>query len=161
MHRILLALVTTVLAIGPLGCAAPREVKAETPEEKTVMTTLHQFVDGFNLGDSVKAQAVCADAMSIIDEFPPHEWHGSGAGSKWMSDYDADAKKNGISEGVVTLVSSRHIEVTGDRAYVVATADYAYKQNGERVEQIGSTFTFALQKTATGWVITGWAWSTN
>ena len=47
-------------------------------DKTDVMTTVHQFVDGFNKGDTASALAACADQTSIIDEFPPHEWHGAG-----------------------------------------------------------------------------------
>jgi hypothetical protein len=50
------------------------------------MTPVRQFVDGFNKSDIEMAQAACADQTFIIDDFPPHEWRGSGAISKWFHD---------------------------------------------------------------------------
>ena len=78
-----------------------------------------------------------------------------------MNDYNADATKNGITDGIVTLSKPRHIDVTGDRAYVVVPANYTYKKKGKLVKEIGSMFTFALQKGEAGWRITGWTWSKN
>jgi hypothetical protein len=103
--------------------------------------------------------AACAEQTSIIDEFPPYEWHGVGGCSQWMNDYDADAKKNGISDGVVTLGRPRHIDVTGDRAYVVVPANYTFKEKRKLVKEIGSLLTIAFQKGDAGWRITGWTWS--
>ena len=103
--------------------------------------------------------ASCAEQASILDEFPPHEWHGAGACAKWASDYDADAKKNGITEGVVTLSTPTHVEVTGDRAYMVVPADYSFKMKGKAVSEVGSIVRFALQKSPGRWRITGWAWA--
>src|SRR5580704_13108528 len=96
----------TVVAIAVAVCAA-----GQTPEstKTAVMATVHQFVDGFNKGDTKTAAAACADQTSIIDEFPPHEWHGAGACAKWMSDYDANAKKDGITGGMVTLSEPWHV----------------------------------------------------
>src|SRR5512134_3276330 len=108
MHAIVLAAGLTVLAQGTTG----------GPDNKAVMAAVHQFVDAFNKGDTKAAAAVCADETSIIDEFPPHEWHGAGACAKWMADYDVDAKKNSITDGVVTLGTPKHVDVTADRAYV-------------------------------------------
>jgi hypothetical protein len=116
-------------------------------------------VDGFNKGDTKTAVAACADQTSIIDEFPPHEWHGVGACSNWANDYDADTRKNGITDGSVTLGRPRHIDITGDRAYVVVPANYAYKMKGKLVKEIGSTLTVALQKGEAGWRITAWSWT--
>ena len=151
MRRILIALALAVLAQG-----------ATVAQDKTaVMAPVHQFVDAFNKGDTKTAVAACADQTSIIDEFPPHEWHGSGACAKWANDFDADAKKKGITDEVVTLGSPRHIDITGDRAYVVVPADYAYKQKGKSVKETGSILTVALQKSAAGWRMTGWSWAKN
>ena len=161
MHKILIALAVTILAVGPLGCRAPCTAEASTPERTAVMVPVHKFVDGFNAGDTKMALAACTDPMSIIDEFPPHEWHGAGACAQWIDDYDADARKNGITEGIVTLDEPRHVDITADRAYVVAPASYAFKLKGKPVKETGSLFTFALQKGATGWRITGWSWSKN
>jgi hypothetical protein len=122
------------------------------------MVPVHQFVDGFNKGDSKSAVAACADRASIIDDFPPHEWQGGGACAAWLKDYEADAKKNGITDFVVTLDKPRHLDVSGDRAYAVIPANYTFKKNGKPMKQDGSTFIFALQKGSTGWRIAGWAW---
>src|SRR5215813_13903459 len=92
------------------------------------------FVQWFNRGDVKTAVATRADQTSIIDEFPPHEWHGAGACSTWAKDYDADAKKNQITDGVVTLGKPRHVDINGDRAYVVVPADYAFKMKGKPVK---------------------------
>jgi hypothetical protein len=149
MHKILITLTIAVMAAG----------SAVASEETDVLMPVHQFVDGFNKGDSQTALAACADRTSIIDEFPPHEWHDAGACSNWAKDYEADAKKNGITDGVVTLHKPRHIDITADRAYVVVPSDYTFKKNGKPVKETNSMFTFVLQKSATGWRIIGWSWA--
>ena len=153
MRRTFIALVVAVLAVGFAAASA-------TASDKTdVMATVKQFVDSFNKGDSKTAAAACTEDVSIIDEFPPYAWMGAGSFTKWMSDYDADAKKNGITEGGVTLGEARHVDVAGARAYVVIPADYAYKQNGEPIKQSGSIMTLALQKGEAGWRIVAWSWA--
>src|SRR5439155_2405612 len=52
-----------------------------------------------------------------------------------------------------------HIDVVGDRAYVVGPANYAYKEKGKSVKEVGSVFTIALQKSTSDWRIIGWAWA--
>lgn len=149
MQKILIALALAVLTAGPLVAS----------ENTDVMATVQQLVDAFNKNDTKSLLAACTDQMCIIDEFPPHEWHGAGTCSKWLTDYDADAKKNGITAGNVTIGKPRHVDVTGDRAYVVALANYTYKQNGKPMKETGSTWTFTLQKVEAGWRVTGWAWA--
>ena len=149
MPKIFIPLIVAILAAGPVVAS----------EETDVMVPVHQFVDGFNKGDTKAALAACAEQTSIIDEFPPHEWHGAGACSNWANDFDADAKKNGVTDGIVTLRKPRHIDITGDRAYLVVPADYTFKKNGKAMKETGSMFTFAMQKETAGWRIVGWAWS--
>jgi hypothetical protein len=149
MQKILIALAMVVLAAATTVAS----------DKTDVMTLVRQFVVGFNKGDTTSAAGACAEQTSIIDEFPPYEWHGAGGCSRWMNDYDADARKNGISEGVVTLGRPRHIDVTEDRAYVVVPANYIFKKKGKLVKEIGSLLTIALQKGDAGWHITGWTWS--
>ncbi len=149
MPKVLVVLAAVIMAAAPNALA----------QQKDVMAPVHQFVDGFNKGDTKSALAACADQTSIIDEFPPHEWHGAGACAKWADDYDANAKKDGITDGVVTLGKPRHVDVTGDLAYVVVPANYRFKQKGKPVSEIGSMLTVALQKGPAGWRMTAWTWT--
>jgi len=144
-----------------LACALALFVAAPAvaSDETDVMKPIHQFVDGFNKGDVKSALAACAEETSIIDEFPPHEWHGAGACAKWADDYVANAKKDAISDGVVTMHKASHVTVSGDRAYVVVPADYAWKQKGKPMKETRAAFSFALQKGAGGWKITAWSWA--
>lgn len=149
MYKIFIALTMAVLTAAPTFAS----------EKTEVIATVRQFMDSFNKGDITSAAATCADQTSIIDEFSPYEWHGAGACSNWANDYDAFAKKNGMTNGIVTLGKPRHIDIAGDRAYVVIPANFKFKQKGKLVSEIGSTLTVALQKAATGWRITAWAWA--
>ena len=149
MRTIWIAFFVAALAAGPVFAA----------EKDDVMAPVKQFVDGFNKGDIKSALATCAEQTSIVDEFPPHEWHGPGACANWAKDFDADAKKNGITDGKVTIGKPRHVDVTGDRAYVVVPTTFVYKLKGKAMKETGSTLTIALQKGASGWLMTGWTWT--
>jgi len=131
---------------------------AVASDQTDVMATVNQFVSGFNKGDMKSALAACADQASIIDDFPPHAWSGSGACAAWASDYDAFAKKNGITDGIVTLGTPKHVDVTGDVAYVVVPAEFAYKKDSKPTKETGATFVLVLKKADAGWRITAWAW---
>jgi ketosteroid isomerase-like protein len=128
-------------------------------QQADVMAAVNRFIDGYNKSDTKLLAAACADQTSIIDEFPPHEWHGPSACLTWFKDYDIDAKKNGITDGVVVPGKPSHVDVTGDRAYVVIPSNYTYKQKGTPMKEVGSAFTFALLKGASGWRIIGWSWA--
>jgi ketosteroid isomerase-like protein len=144
-----------------LALAGFAQEKSAGQDKTAVMATVHQFVDAFNKGDAKTAAAACADETSIIDEFPPYEWHGAGACTKWMNDYDVWAKKNSMSDGAVTLGSPRHVDVEGDRAYVVIPSDISFKEKGKAAKETGSMFTLVLRKEADAWRIVGWSWAKN
>jgi ketosteroid isomerase-like protein len=137
----------------------PQAQPAANPQTKAVLAVVNQFVDGFNKGDTKSALAACADQTMILDEFPPYAWGGAGACAKWMADYEANAKKEAITDGAVTLTSTKHVDVAGDRAYVVTAANYVWKEKGQSMKETGSAFTFVLQRGAAGWRIVGWTWS--
>jgi hypothetical protein len=101
MDKILVALAVAVLAAGPTVAS----------EETDVMVPVHQIVDGYNKGDTKTALAACADQTSIIDEFPPHEWHGAGACATWANARGARAERAELGgrrrPGVIVLRASR------------------------------------------------------
>src|SRR5271165_6411708 len=101
MHKISIAVIAAVLAVVP----------AFASDKTDVMVPVHQFVDGFNKNDVKMAVAACADQTSIIDEFSPYHWQGAGACAAWANDYDAAAKKDGDSDGMVTLGTPRHVDI--------------------------------------------------
>lgn len=145
-----------VLALGLLT-----QVPAAVAQQNEVVAVVRQFIDGFNKGDVPSAIATCAAQTSIIDEIPPFEWSGAGACAKWAADYDADAKKKGITAGAVTLGTPRHYAAEGDRAYVVIPVAYEVTQKGKQVKQTGAVMAVTLRKGAAGWKITAWSWSTG
>jgi len=170
MKKIFVASALAVaLAIFGTMAAAQQEPSA-TPAAKTptksamsgekgaVMAVIKEFQSDFNSGNSNWVQ-LCADQTSIIDEFPPYAWTGSGTCSQWGKDYDADAQKNSVTHPSVWFGAAKHLDVAGDRAYVVLPASYNYQQNGKPVKETGATLTIALQKSANNWRIAAWTWS--
>jgi ketosteroid isomerase-like protein len=127
-------------------------------QEADVMAPVHQFVDGFNKNDIKTAQAACADQTFIIDDFPPHEWRGSGATSKWFRDLTRMGKKNGMSDSFVTLLKPRQVHVTGTHAYVIVPINLRYNDKGQLVKRTG-LMTLALHKGVDGWRIAALAWT--
>jgi len=148
MRTSFIALTASVLVAGP----------AAATDKTDVMSVVHQWVDSFNKGDMKSMGATCADQTSIIDDFAPHEWHGAGACSKWSSDFQAFAQAGELTEPAVTVGKPWHVEVKADRAYVVAPTTFSFKQKGNPVMEKG-VVTMALQKNASVWRITGWAWA--
>lgn len=148
MYRILAALALVAFLSEP----------AAASDKTDVMAVVHQTLDAFNKGDIKSTAASCADEASIIDDFPPHAWLGTGACAKWASDFEAEVKTDEVTDVFLKLGRPRHLDITGDRAYVVIPADLTYKMRGKPMKQNGSIWTLALQKGDSGWRITAWAW---
>lgn len=149
MHKVIAALFAVALTAE----------SASASETLDVMRTVWQFVGSFNKGDVKTALGDCAAQSSIIDEFPPYSWQGATGCADWSNDFDAYIKKNGMTGPKVTLGLLRHVDVSGDRAYVVVPANFTFKKNGKRINERSSIWTLALQKVADSWRITGWAWA--
>jgi ketosteroid isomerase-like protein len=150
MHKIIIVLAVTVLAAA----------SATASDKQDVMAVVQQWVDAFNKDDSNMQVATCADATSIIDDTPPHEWHGPGACSKWKNDFDAFTRKLAVTGLTAAMMKPRRVDISADSAYVVVPVDLAYKQGGKDVQDAG-IFTVALHKGASGWRIKGWAWAAH
>ena len=146
--KVVIAVAIAVVGAGPVVAS----------QEADVMAPVRQFVDGFNKSDIKMAQAACADQTFIIDDFPPHEWRGSRATSKWFHDLAALGKKYDMSDPFVTLGKPRQVHVTGTHAYVVVPTNLRYKGKGQLIKRTG-LMTLALHKAVDGWRIAGWAWA--
>jgi ketosteroid isomerase-like protein len=148
-----------IAALALLAVMTPAAARAA--EEAEAFAPVKQFIEGFNKGDEKTALAACAPSAVIIDEFAPYVWQGQGACAAWASDFDADAKKQSITDAIVKLGKPRHVFVSGDKAYVVVPTSYDYRKKGKKVSQKGATLTVGLQKGGDGWRITAWAWTTG
>ena len=150
------SIVVTVLLAGAVALLVG---SAAASDKADVMAVVNRFNDSMNKGDTKMAFATCASPTAIIDEFPPYGWQSTTACADWANAFDAFNKQQGIADPFATLAKPRHVDVTGDRAYVVVPATYTFKEHGKKTVESGSTLTGALQKTAGGWMITAWAWS--
>jgi hypothetical protein len=150
--RFAVATLTIVFALA----ISPRWVFASDTADVTA--AVHGFVDNLDDKTLERALAWCDSPVSVIDEFPPHEWHGPTACAVWWKAFNAYNEKNGITDGDAKLGTPWNVDVTGDRAYFVAPMTYTFKQHGKTVKE-SAAFAVALKRTQTGWRITAWAYS--
>jgi ketosteroid isomerase-like protein len=147
------------VAVAIFLLAWPAVATELSGEKADVWATVKQYMDAVDKGDMKAMLDECGAQTSIIDEFPPHLWQGTTGCADWANDFVAFSKKNNMTDEAVTLGRPLHVDVNGDRAYVVAEAKYTFKQNGKRTTERGALWTVALQKIGTNWRITGWTWS--
>lgn len=151
MHRFILAGV--IAAAAALTVASPAAASDKT--DATAVVT--RFFTGTDMAASTR---LCAPDAVVIDDFPPHAWHGPDACGHWLRDYLAWSKARGMTPGPLTLGTMRHVEVTGTRAYVVVPAKITYDVKGKSITH-GATVTAALKKAGGKWLLTGWAWGND
>jgi len=148
--------VLTLVALVGLALAVP--ASAQTDAE--LMAPIQKFIDSFNKGDMAAAAATHAAGadLTITDEVPPYVWRGPKAFQMWSTDLDSDAKKNGITDPMVTVRGATRVERSGDQAYVVVPAVYTFKLKGASMRE-AAQITVVLRRGATGWLIHGWTWT--
>jgi hypothetical protein len=148
LKKIVLALLVSLLAVPRMPAATP-----------DVTAPIHQFIDGFNAGDTKSAYAAYASGdITIVDEFAPHRWIGPHAAQDWAADYDKHAQATGVSDGMVKYGAPTRTEIEGDAAYVIIPTTYLYKERGKPTAEEGQV-TFVLHAEAGGWKIQSWTWA--
>lgn len=99
----------TFAALVAFAVAVP--ANAQSPHAE-LMAPIQKFIDSFNKGDMAAAAATHAAGadLTITDEVPPYVWRGPKAFQMWSTDLDSDAKKNGITDPMVTVRAATRIE---------------------------------------------------
>jgi hypothetical protein len=139
------------------GAAFATAACADTASD--VVAPIHQFIDGFNHGDTAAGFAAYdTGTISIVDEFAPHQWIGPNAAHDWADEYGRHSAANQITDGIVTYAAATRTEVEGDVAYVIVPTVYTYREHGRPIAEEGQ-MTFVLHHRAAGWKIAGWTWS--
>jgi len=145
--------------IGKLAFAAMLVVSSETYAASDVVTApIRAFVDAINKGDMKAVSSVYTAAPTIIDEFTPHHWSGPDALANWAADFGKDAAKHGDRDPKLTIVKFGRVVLDADHAYAVVPTDFTFTRKGTPMMEHG-TITYALDHTANGWRIAGWAYS--
>lgn len=124
------------------------------------MLALHRFVEGFNNDDVDLVQAACVDESSIIDDFPPYQWTGRAATTRWYRDLAGMAAQYGGSDWSVVLDEPRHLMVSDRLAYVVIPVTARWLENGTPAKRTGY-LTAALRELTEEWRISAFAWTWN
>ena len=122
--------IVTALLVGIFAA-----VPAAASDETDVMAVVHQWIDAFN--KSGIGLDLCAEQISIMDDFPPYEWHGPGACSTWLNDFKALTTADNITDQHATLRKPQQLYVTGDRAFFSASASLTFKLAGKPMKQRG------------------------
>src|SRR4051794_13567397 len=104
MHRFLMTLAISALPVQTTVAGG----------ETDVVSIVHQWAQGFNKGDEKSIAESCAEHASLVDDFPPHEWSGTGACTRWLADFQIFARQAAITDAVIAVGKPGHVDVTAD-----------------------------------------------
>lgn len=144
-----------VLIAAGLAALAPGLAAAAIPAPAA---TVKAFLDAFNKGDIAAAQATNTDDVSIIDEIPPHAWHGPGAFQAWLADLTKDSAAKGQTDEKVAFLGVVRSQIDGDSAYAVVKVEFRYRQHGKRMVE-PAQMVASLHNDGGAWKINSWAWT--
>ena len=145
---------TALLLAASLMLAAPAYAGPAEDATSAVTTTL----DRFNAGDINAFFQAHQDNATIVDEFAPYVWSGTGSAQRWAGDYGRDADARGISGGRVDYGAPIQANSDGTTAYIVLPTTYRFLQRGTRMAGRGS-MTFLMTRVGPAWKIAGWTYS--
>ena len=143
-----------LLLAASLLIAAPAQAGPAEDATAAVTTTL----DRFNAGDINAFFQAHQDNATIVDEFAPYFWSGSGAAQRWAGDYARDAETRGISGGRVDYSAPIQANSNGTSAYIVLPTVYRFVQRGARMAGRGN-MTFFMTRDGANWKIAGWTYA--
>jgi len=149
----------TAIAFAVLTTSLCVPAAAIASDKSDVVAVINNAVASFNKGDEKTWESLCTSPASIVSNIAPYQYYGPTACADWWKSHAANSKKGGVSGETATLGTPWDVEITGDRAYASIPSSFAYKQKGKTIKTTGNVLTVALQKTATGWLMTGWSWS--
>ena len=131
---------------------------AHASDRDDILSLIQQGIDSFNKGDPAAAAPHFLKSPVIIDDLPPYHFRGPTAMSDWGKSYDADSKKNAITEPSMKLLQVADVEISGTHAYVAWPAIYSFKQAGKPTQQ-DCSITVVLQKIDRDWRVDVWVWT--
>ncbi len=148
------------IKVSALALFASLAAPAFAADQADPVAVVQKYLAAFSAGDKAAAAALCTPDAVIVDDFPPYVWKGPNACATWWDALGAYNASQGIGapETIGTAGAPWRSVVTGEQAYVVVPMSYHYTQHGKPVLEDGSTWTLAMTKTPSGWLITGWAW---
>jgi hypothetical protein len=128
---------------------------ASASDVANVKAAVRHLIADANSGNDEAFKADLTEPALFIDEYAPFDWNGAKDG--WLNAYNDYNKQNAITAAKTTPLAFRHVNVSGDTAYVVLHSLYTYREAGKAQREPG-TEVFTLVRTNGKWLANGYAW---
>ena len=134
-------------------------VPSQASDRADIIATVKAFADASQKGDVTAVISACSSHTIIIDSgAPPYTWQGPNACADYMNAFAINNKATGVTDDVTSIGKPKTVYITGNYAYAMYPATYTDKENGKPTKQ-AATWTFTLERSPKGWMITGWSWN--
>ena len=110
--------------------------------------------------DAGLLKSVMTSSPTIIDEFAPYQWTGTGAIDRYTTALKAWLAAGGLTDLRVVAEAPRFWDVSGDRAWLVLPAVFTYEIGGKGNAESG-VYAFVFTRTGGHWRVSSWAWATT
>lgn len=94
---------------------------------------------------------------TVVDAFPPFEWHGQAPEKQWWNDLQGMLKSAGFTSADAEINGWQRTFVAGDHAYAVANATVWIAGPTVNLKADG-TWTFVLHRQNGAWRLASWTW---
>ena len=147
------------VALAALVAAAPSASAAAPPPIGPLVALPAKMMAALIADDEATLRATCAPSSTVIDEFAPYSWSGPDACVTWAAAFKVFAAKMKMSGFKGSVAPKPFIDVSGNRAYVVAKVTFGAMMAGKPMSEQG-TWTVVAMKSDGAWKITSLAWGT-
>jgi hypothetical protein len=146
MRAVILGLAVAVAASPALGAVNNRDIRA----------TVEAYAQA-TIADTIKSSSYCEANSTVVDEFAPHVWRGTGC-ADWAKAFVAMTHQEGITACKVALGPKGKVTAETNAAYAVYPATFNCLRQGKPFVDQG-LWTLVLHKGDAGWKVSSWTWA--
>jgi hypothetical protein len=149
LRSFFLALAIAAIFAGSAMAAAP---------PGAIMNTINGVGAAINSDNATKVGAYFASSATVLDEFPPFIWSGTGAGTSWWRSVQAANAKTHWSHLHASIGTITQYTIFGNAAYVVVPVSLSWVM-GKRARHENGLWSLTLVHSAGAWKITSAGWA--
>jgi hypothetical protein len=152
---------SAALGLGLVAAASLQALPAlaaPAPTTAQLLAPVDRLIAAIDAGSGSGIAAAYVAAPSIVDEFAPFHWSGSGAALQWFNGFSAVARESALSHIAVVHHKPSYIAVDGRHAWIVVPTDYHYQVAG-KAQVESAAWTFVLASSAGAWKIESSTWA--
>jgi hypothetical protein len=128
---------------------------ASASDVANVKAAVRHLIADANSRNDEAFKADLTEPALFIDEYAPFDWIGAKDG--WLNAYNDYNRQTAVTDAKTKPLAFRHVNVSGDRAYVVLHSLYTYREARKAQKEPGVEV-FTLVRANGKWLANGYAW---